>query len=263
METSKIEVKTNDDKNKNELSDEDKLLQEELNLCVEKLQESDEKLYLPALHALGNNIRASTTSMTSVPKPLKFMKPHYETMKQAYEKVTNPEIKNVFADIISVLAMTMGEGRECLKYRLLSNLGNIGEWGHEYVRHLAGEIAGEWAETDFMVNTEIRDKLILLAKQILPYNMAHNAEAEACDLLMEIERLDLLEQYVDENNYQRCCLYLTSCIPYVADPENNTLLQTALLLFRKFKQYSQALRLAMQLNDHSLIEEIFTTCPDT
>jgi 26S proteasome regulatory subunit N1 len=39
--------------------------------------------------------------------------------------------------------------------------------------------------------------------------MAHNAEAEACDLLMEIERLDLLEQYVDESAYPRVCLYLT------------------------------------------------------
>lgn len=76
-------------------------------------------------------------------------------------------------------------------------------------RHLAGEIAGEWAETDFSENTEIRDKLIQLTKQIVPYNMAHNAEAEACDLLMEIERLDLLEQYVDENIYNRVCLYLT------------------------------------------------------
>lgn len=74
---------------------------------------------------------------------------------------------------------------------------------------MAGEIAGEWAETDFIINTEVRDKLILLTKQIVPYNMAHNAEAEACDLLMEIERLDLLEQYVDENIYSRVCLYLT------------------------------------------------------
>lgn len=53
-----------------------------------------------------------------------------------------------------------------------------------------------------------------------------------------------------------------SCVPYVADPENTTLLQTALRLFRKFGQYPQALRLAMQLNDHQLIEEIFTSCND-
>lgn len=56
--------------------------------------------------------------------------------------------------------------------------------------------------------------------------------------------------------------YCFSCVPYVADPENTTLLQTALLLYRKFLQFPQALRLAMQLNDHQLIEEIFTSCPD-
>ncbi|XP_072401844.1 26S proteasome non-ATPase regulatory subunit 2 [Diabrotica undecimpunctata] len=264
VEPTKVDkTKGNEDKNKNELSEEDKQLQDELNLCVEKLQDNDEKRYLPALQALSNHIQASTTSMTSVPKPLKFMRPHYDTMKTVHEKITDPDTKKVCADIISVLAMTMGEGRECLKYRLLSNLDKIGEWGHEYVRHLAGEIAGEWAETDFIVNTEIREKLILLTKQIVPYNMAHNAEAEACDLLMEIERLDLLEQYVDENIYHRVCLYLTSCVPYVADPENTTLLQTALLLFRKFDQYPQALRLAMQLNDFGLIEEIFVNCPDS
>lgn len=77
--------------------------------------------------------------------------------------------------------------------------------------HLSGEIAGEW--TDFTGDSAsepaVKEKLIQLACQIVPYNMAHNAEAEACDLLMEIERLDLLEQYVDENVYQRVCLYLT------------------------------------------------------
>lgn len=79
-----------------------------------------------------------------------------------------------------------------------------------FFRHLAGEIAGEWAYITYIAeNTEVRDKLIMLTKQIVPYNMAHNAEAEACDLLMEIERLDLLEQYVDDNIYQRVCLYLT------------------------------------------------------
>lgn len=76
------------------------------------------------------------------------------------------------------------------------------------IRHLAGEIAGEWADKD-VDDKDIETKLIQLAKQIVPYNMAHNAEAEACDLLMEIERLDLLDQYVDENIYSRVCLYLT------------------------------------------------------
>nr|XP_022908061.1 26S proteasome non-ATPase regulatory subunit 2 [Onthophagus taurus] len=261
--TAKNELKVEEEKA--DLSEEDKLLQEELNLCVERLVENDTRLYIPALKTLAGQIRASTTSMTSVPKPLKFMRPHYQTMKEVYLKLTDTETKRECADVISVLAMTMGESRECLQYRLMSDLTKIGEWGHEYVRHLAGEIAAEWNEIvgDTEFEQELKERLVLLAKEIVPYNMAHNAEAEACDLLMEIERLDLLEHYVDENVFQRVCLYLTSCVAYVADPENTTLLQIALLLFKKFNQHPQALRLAMQLNDHQLIENCFVNCPDT
>ena len=74
-----------------ELSEEDKQLKEELDLCVTRLQENDVGLYPGALESLRKLIRASTTSMTSVPKPLKFMIPHFETMK-AWIKFT-PEYK--------------------------------------------------------------------------------------------------------------------------------------------------------------------------
>jgi len=38
--------------------------------------------------------------------------------------------------------------------------------------------------------------------------MKHNAETEACDLLMEIEKLDKLINFVDANTHSRVCLYL-------------------------------------------------------
>ena len=66
----------------------------------------------------------------------------------------------------------------------------------------------EWQnlpETD----TDMKEKLLKMSKEIVPYHMDHNAEAEACDLLMEIERLDLLQNYVDESAFNRVCLYLT------------------------------------------------------
>ncbi|XP_044728388.1 26S proteasome non-ATPase regulatory subunit 2-like [Chrysoperla carnea] len=248
---------------KQELSEEDKQLQEELDLCVERLQEDDQSLYLPSLEILRSHIRASTTSMTSVPKPLKFMRTHYDTMQQVFEKIKDKETKKVCANVLSVLSMTMGENRECLKFNLLAAPNDISQWGHEYVRHLAGEIACEWNELpDTPESDYIRERLVALAEQIVPYNMSHNAEAEACDLLMEIEHLELLYKYVDENVYQRVCLYLHSCVPYVGDSEYSPLLKTALRLFIMFKQYPQALRLAMQYNDRSLIEEIFTSCTD-
>ena len=65
------------------------------------------------------------------------MKPHYETMKEVHNKIANAETKNFCAQIVSVLAMTISEQRECLKYRLLSeSVEQIGDWGHEYVRYV-------------------------------------------------------------------------------------------------------------------------------
>lgn len=131
-------------------------------------------------------------------------------------------------------------------------------------RHLSGEIAQEWDEIPFEgeEGKARRAQLSALVAQIIPYQMTHNAEAEACDLLMEIEQLEMLEQHVDEAAHNRVCLYLSSCVPYVPDPENVNLLKTSLSIYRKFNQWPQALRLALQINDHALIEEVFLACKD-
>jgi len=114
-------------------------------MCVERLTESNAGLYHNALDSMSTLIKASTTSMTSVPKPLKFLRKHYETMKTIHQKIEDPKDKQFCADVVSVLAMTRSEGRDCLVYKLLGQVDNsIGDWGHEYVRHLAGEIADEW-----------------------------------------------------------------------------------------------------------------------
>lgn len=56
--------------------------------------------------------------------------------------------KTLLADVISLLAMTMSkpsdETPESLKYRLLGSAEEIGSWGHEYVRNLAGEIGSDY-----------------------------------------------------------------------------------------------------------------------
>ena len=133
-------------------------------------------------------------------------------------------VKVQCADVVSVLAMTMSEERECLKFKLIGNTDTqeIELWGHEYVRHLAGEVVNEYnnlseEDADYEAN---KLKMVNLAKNIVPSQMRHHAEAEACDLLMEVEQLDLLHQYVDDSAYNRVCLYLVSCVPFVPDPEN-------------------------------------------
>ena len=60
--------------------------------------------------------------MTSVPKPLKFLRPHLQTLKDTYAKLKPGENKKLLADIISLLAMTDAPiddaMPESLKYRM-------------------------------------------------------------------------------------------------------------------------------------------------
>ena len=81
-------------------------------------------------------------------------------------------------------------------------------------RHLTAEIKDEWQELDdekagSETAVERRESLMKMINDIIPYLMRHNAEAEACDFLMEVERLDILQQYVDQAAYHRVCRYLS------------------------------------------------------
>ena len=51
------------------------------------------------------------------------------------------------ADVLSVLAMTMAEegSLESLRFKLLGDREDLGGWGHEYVRNLAGEVSTAYA----------------------------------------------------------------------------------------------------------------------
>ena len=75
-----------------------------------------------ALQGITDSIKTATTSMTSVPKPLKFLAPHYEALKEAYHnRIKGEDNRLMLADILSVLAISAGpEGkRESLHFRII------------------------------------------------------------------------------------------------------------------------------------------------
>lgn len=103
---------------------------------------------------------------------------------------------------------------------------NLGSWGHEFVRSLAGEIGQEYnarvldgadPETD-----EPFSDLLGMVDVIVPFHVSHNAEAEAVDLLIEVQRLrNLLKlDTIDENNFGRICLYLVKTADFMSDPDD-------------------------------------------
>lgn len=78
-----------------------------------------------------------------------------------------------------------------------------------YNRHLTGEIAQEWQDVEGRNDKkQEQNDLLKLVHDVVPYLMQHNAEPEACDILMEVEKLDFLLDYVDQSAYPRVCLYL-------------------------------------------------------
>ena len=140
-----------------------------------------------------------------------------------------------------MFAMIVGE-RESLNYKLagkkdyetLAKEGaqskhdddNLGSWGHEFVRSLAGEIGQEYnsrviAGADPDLDDPFKD-LLQMVEVIVPFHVTHNAEAEAVDLLIEVQRLKNLLQLdsIDDNNYQRICLYLIKTADYMSDPDD-------------------------------------------
>ncbi|KAK7263689.1 hypothetical protein RJT34_31283 [Clitoria ternatea] len=245
-----------------DLSDEDLALKQQLELYVERVQDPDPGLQKVALESMRQEIRTSTSSMTSVPKPLKFLRPHYGTLKAYYETKADSDLKKYLADILSVLALTMSaEGeRESLKYRLLGSEGDIGSWGHEYVRNLAGEIAQEYAKRQS--EEAPIDDLMELVQQIVSFHMKHNAEPEAVDLLMEVEDLDMLVEHVDKTNFRRTCLYLTSSARYLPGPDDMLVLDIAYLIYKQFEEYPNALQIALFMDNLQYVRQVFTSCND-
>ncbi|KAJ4729749.1 26S proteasome non-ATPase regulatory subunit 2-like [Melia azedarach] len=254
--------KKKEDKKDEDLSEEDLALKQQLELYVERVQDPDPGLQKVALESMRQEIRTSTSSMTSVPKPLKFLRPHYGTLKAYYETMADSDLKKYLADILSVLALTMSaEGeRESLKYRLLGSEGDIGSWGHEYVRNLAGEIAQEYAKRQS--DEGPIDDLMELVQEIVAFHMKHNAEPEAVDLLMEVEDLDLLIEHVDATNFKRTCLYLTSAAKYLPGPDDMLVLDIAYMIYLKFEEFPNALQIALFLDNLQYVKQIFTSCDD-
>ena len=126
----------------------------------------------------------------------------------------------MFADIVSLVAMVSSEqedSNESLLYCLKGSRKNLVTWGHEYLRSLAGQIGKEYEAR--LEKGESVDEINQLVDQIIPEFIDHNEEPEAVDLLLEVERLESLNNFTTENNFERVCVYLQTCASYSADTD--------------------------------------------
>jgi 26S proteasome regulatory subunit N1 len=120
---SKKKSKTEEQEATDAMSEEDRELKERLETCVATVinAQNEATVTIPirnnALDVIVTELRTATSSMTSVPKPLKFLRPHFGPLKTLYQKWqtsqdlddASMEFRARLADVLSVLAMTMGK----------------------------------------------------------------------------------------------------------------------------------------------------------
>lgn len=239
-------------------------MKDKLELCVERLGDRESGIRNNALEMIKTEVAGATSSMSSVPKPLKFMTPLYEKLVETHKNYkTEDRFKKQLSNLCSVIAMVAAkdESTDMLDFCLKGELKELHQWGHEYLRTLAGQIGIEY-DKRVEKGTSVED-IYTIVDIIIPHFIDHNEEPEAVDLMMETERLDKLINFTNERNYDRVCLYLLSCSQYAADTEEmSNSYRTAFNIYKSQKQFCDALRVAQKMNNIDLIKEIMEACQD-
>ncbi|CAD8208266.1 unnamed protein product [Paramecium octaurelia] len=240
-----------------QLSEQDLELKNRLEQYAEEIIQNNTE----SLEKLKTEVRSATTSMTSVPKPFKFLKESYGKLVEFYNGLETSRFKKQLADFLSVLAMTYGGDRDSLLYLQEGTLEEFKFWGHEYLSHLAANIGSEFQLR--LQKVEGADDLLALVDEIVPYFMDHNSEHDAIDLLSEVDQLQKIEQYVNQANIQRILVYLLSLVPFCSDQDElDILLITAFNICLKVNEYTNALRIALRIDKPGKVEEVFKACQD-
>ena len=235
---------------------------------VEALLLDDPDLRMNSYNMIKKEVTTSTSSMTSIPKPLKFLRLHYEEIKAKYNSLNennqkDAEFKMLLSDLLGALVMAVTKTEDSqLEWVLHGTKTNITDWGQEFLRSLSADITKEY---DKRLNENLGvDDLYDLVKIIVPFLIKNHSENDAIDLLIEVERLSDLKDLVNENNYKRVCLYLLANANYAADTEEyRSILELVYdIYYSKFNEYVNALRVAIKIGNPLYIKQTFTQCKD-
>lgn len=82
------------------------------------------------------------------------------------------------------------------------------------------------------------------------------------DLLLEVEKLEWLPDYVDEKNVGRTCLYLVSCCSYLAEPDDTLVLEAAYYCYRKLNKFPEAMCMCLKLGCPDMVASTMSYCED-
>jgi len=154
--------------------------------------------------------------------------------------------------------MIFGEkgARTSLYYLLKGTNRDFTEWGHEYVSNLASDLGQEYEIR--MENNEPNDELLAIVDKIVPYFVKNNAEHDAIDLLLIVDKSEDIKAYVSAQNFSKVYMYLSAVCGYSSDQDELVKILTIMYdISLKLEEYTIALRMAIKLDDHDKIRQVF------
>ncbi|KAH9418970.1 26S proteasome non-ATPase regulatory subunit 2 [Dermatophagoides pteronyssinus] len=173
-----------------------------------------------------------------------------------------PDILKILADIISYTCT----GRcaeikgQIVKYYMLGSKNLITRYGMSYVRNLSKDLIELWKNS----SSDDKKTFSNLIQECATYFMKQNSEIEACDLLLEVEQLTMLETIIHGVDLcEKVCQYLIASSLYVDETESQNILYAALSLYLDHKLYIDALFVAIQLQSKAIVVKIFLLCSDS
>ena len=236
-----------------ELSEEDLAIKTAIDAKVDIIvNSSDFEALSRAIEGLTQDVRGSTATMTAVPKPLKFLRGHFEPLLARYESLSVSALKQSFADLLSVLAtvtLSKESPRRALRLRTEGTGKDLTGWGQEYLRALTGQLAEEYGESKL-------ESLKEMIEEISRFYFEHSAELEGVDLLAEADLLHLVPALTPSHCYERVAQYVSSLAEY---SEREVFLRISMGIYLANSDFTQALFVALKLNDSISISEILSS----
>lgn len=254
----------------NKLTEEEEQLKKNIEDMVKGLLDDDLCIKQNAYNLLKGEITNSTGTMTSIPKPLKFIRDCYKSIKEKYDELDiklseNPEdsyllqSKRILADVLCIITLVTNTQETILQYVINDKINDFNTWGSELVRTLSGEISTEYLKR--LDASKPYDDLLALSKIIVDVLVKSSHENEAIDLLVELEIVDDVKLICNTTNYKKISMYLITLSNYGAEvTEQNKILEVVFEIYTKYNDYTSALRVAIKLNDKNLIYSTFLSC---
>ncbi|ORC90064.1 putative 26S proteasome regulatory non-ATPase subunit [Trypanosoma theileri] len=244
------------------MSEEDALIKSQVELLINRAGDSNTALAFTAVEQLIDLLRTHTGgSVASVPKPLKYVRAMYGQLEKILKETKDPSLAVRLHDVLSFVAMTIEfpDGRRgALEHKLQGTRDDLAQWGHEYLRFLAGSISAEWKERTS--KAEGVNDLTDFVKQIVSYMVTHQDEPTAVDLLMEVEDINAILPLAESHNHRRIANYLAAVSKYLTRPMDTAALRVVYDIYVKMESYTEAIMIALRLGDRALAKNLFEKC---